>query len=380
MSIRVSGGSGTKYAYPFRDLPDSFQVDPDNDGRYLFTYSGSDKLVQVQLNQNKTLEIMFAFSESVDIAFDGGQCFIFYNNGSNSDPTLGTPIYWTGTTDLIVNGDVVSSVASDQVMPYGDYKDVRYISIVLNNPSYYFGPSVSYQGFTIGLEVQMDARIVTNSGGTGGTGGEGGEGGTGGEDGGNSSADFSEVLDEIRIIQSSLDEISGKVSVISETVVDMKEQLEDPTSNIWQAAGQAIKDAVTSLFVPSQAEIEEVKQGFDQLAKDKLGGAYQAMETVENTITEVNDKLNNPSATEGIEFPGISVPLGGEVGTVTIAEPQLVTLPTNLTAILHPVAGTIISIVVGLGTFNSLKDMVECFLSGFSFSEYLHRSKGSDDS
>lgn len=187
------------------------------------------------------------------------------------------------------------------------------------------------------------------------------------------------ISQDVTVIKSATIQINDNVVEIKEELQDLTNQFEDPESNIWQAAGQAIKDSITSLFVPSQAEIEEVKQGFDDLAKDKLGGAYTAMETVDQTITQVNDKLNNPSAAEGVEFPGISVPLGGDVGTVTIAEPQMVTLPLQLTSILHPVAGTIISIVVGLGTFNTLKDMVECFLSGYSYSEFLHRSKVRDD-
>lgn len=183
----------------------------------------------------------------------------------------------------------------------------------------------------------------------------------------------------LKEIQTSTTQIEADLSSIKDTVSDTHDQLENPNSNIWQAAGSAISGAIESLFVPSEQDIANVKQGFDDLAQDKLGGAYTAMETVEDTITQVNDKLNNPSAAEGVEFPGIAVPLGGEVGTVVLAERQMVTLPMELTAILHPLGGTIISIIAGLGTFNVLKDMVECFLSGFSYAEYLHRNKGGSD-
>lgn len=192
---------------------------------------------------------------------------------------------------------------------------------------------------------------------------------------GNTSTIISNQEDIINI----MDSMQGTLSDIKDTVQDTSNQLQDSSSNIWQAAGETISNAIESLFVPSTEDISEVKQGFDDLAKDKLGGAYTAMETVEDTITQVNDKLNNPSAAEGVEFPGIAVPLGGEVGTVVLAEKQIVTLPMELTAILHPLGGTIISIIAGLGTFNVLKDMVECFLSGFSYAEYLHRNKGGSD-
>lgn len=194
------------------------------------------------------------------------------------------------------------------------------------------------------------------------------------------------IYDSIVVNTGVLQEINGKLTAIqtsttqiSNDVSDMKGQLENESSFIWSAFGNKVSSTLESLFVPSQQDIEDVKTGFDELAKDKLGGAYTAMETVEDTVSDISMKLNNPSASEGIEFPGISVPLGGDVGTVTLAEAQTVTLPTEMTAILHPVAGTIISLVCGLGTFNVLKDMVECFLSGFSYAGYLHRNKGRSD-
>lgn len=203
----------------------------------------------------------------------------------------------------------------------------------------------------------------------------------------------SQILSSINVTNGLLDSINDNISdvrnivtvmdtnlaEIRDTVVDTNQQLQDENSSIWSAFGNKVSSTLESLFVPSQQDIEDVKTGFDELAKDKLGGAYTAMETVEDTVSDISMKLNNPSASEGIEFPGISVPLGGDVGTVTLAEAQTVTLPTEMTAILHPVAGTIISLVCGLGTFNVLKDMVECFLSGFSYAGYLYRNKGRSD-
>lgn len=207
-----------------------------------------------------------------------------------------------------------------------------------------------------------------------------------GSGGGSGSQDLTEVIDSIEVVQGHLEEINGNIVEIKDTVdtirvqiQDTKDQLEDPTSPIWEAAGEAIGNALEGLFVPSEDDIADVKQGFDDLAEEKLGGAHTAMEIVDDTFTQVNDKLNNPSAAQGIQFPGISVPLGGDIGVVELAPAQMVTLPLELTSILHPVAGTIVSIICGLGTFNVLKDMVECFLSGFSYSEFLHRSKGGSD-
>lgn len=180
-------------------------------------------------------------------------------------------------------------------------------------------------------------------------------------------------------VKNTITVIDSNLSDIKDVVTDTNQQLQNDNSSIWSAFGNKVSSTLEGLFVPSQQDIEDVKDGFDELAKDKLGGAYTAVETVDNAVSDISMKLNNPSASNGIEFPGISVPLGGDVGTVTLAEAQTVTLPTELTAILHPVAGTIIAIVCGLGTLNVLKDMADCFLSGFSYAEYLHRNKGGSD-
>lgn len=143
------------------------------------------------------------------------------------------------------------------------------------------------------------------------------------------SDDLSVVISNQEQIINIMDSMQVDLSSIESSVVDTNQQLQDESSSIWSAFGNKVSSTLESLFVPSQQDIEEVKTGFDELAKDKLGGAYTAMETVEDTVSDISMKLNNPSASEGIEFPGISVPLGGDVGTVTLADAQTVTLPNR---------------------------------------------------
>lgn len=190
------------------------------------------------------------------------------------------------------------------------------------------------------------------------------------------------IFDEVTVNTGILQEINGTLtdiktttSVIQQDVSEIKDGLQDSNSSIWGA----FKDSLSGLFVPSSGDLESVKNGFDQLAQDKLGGAYQTVELVDNGVQSVVDKFKNPGSSPGVEFPGISVPLGGDVGTVTLAASQTVTIPEQITSVLYPVAGVIIPIVCVIWTIRQCTDMVECFMSGMSYAEFLHRNSDEED-
>lgn len=179
-----------------------------------------------------------------------------------------------------------------------------------------------------------------------------------------------------------LQEINGRLSAIQTSttqiqndVSEIKNGLQDSSSTIWGA----FKDSVSGLFVPSSGELESVKNGFDQLAQDKLGGAYQTVDMVSGGVQSVTDKIKNPGSSPGVEFPGISVPLGGDVGTVTLAASQTVTIPDKITEVLYPVSGVIIPIACTIWTVRLGLDMVNCFMSGMSYGEFLHRHTSEED-
>lgn len=199
---------------------------------------------------------------------------------------------------------------------------------------------------------------------------------------GSSEVPADSIYDQIIINTGVLREINGTLTDIKTTTVqiqsdvsEIKDGLQDSNSSIWGA----FKDSVSGLFVPSSADLEGVKNGFDQLAQDKLGGAYQTVEWVDIGVQSVVDKFKNPGSSPGVEFPGISVPLGGDVGTVTLAASQTVTIPEEITSVLYPVAGFIIPIVCVIWTIRQCTDMVECFMSGMSYAEFLHRSSDEED-
>lgn len=190
------------------------------------------------------------------------------------------------------------------------------------------------------------------------------------------------IFNEVTVNTGVLQDINGKLTEIQTSTNQIKKDvkqirigLQDSNSSIWGA----FKDSVSGLFVPSSGELESVKNGFDQLAQEKLGGAYQTIDLVDNGVQSVVDKFKNPGTSPGVEFPGISVPLGGDVGTVTLAASQTVTIPEKITNVLYPVSGVIIPIVCVIWTIRQCTDMVECFMSGMSYAEFLHRNSDEED-
>lgn len=190
------------------------------------------------------------------------------------------------------------------------------------------------------------------------------------------------IYDEVTVNTGILQEINGtltdiKISTatIQNDVSEIKVGLQDSNSGIWGA----FKESVSGLFVPSANDLAGVKDGFDQLAQDKLGGAYQTVDMVSGGVQSVSDKFKNPGSSPGVEFPGISVPLGGDVGTVTLAASQTVTIPEKMTEVLYPVAGIIIPIVCTIWTVRLGLDMVNCFMSGMSYGDFLHRHTDEED-
>lgn len=375
--------SSSTWANMFEDgYPLTYTLD--ENGKHVFSSSRKTGL-GARVRGGQYIEFVFSVTTPGTLVFDGTN-YVYSYIKQSTGTFLAEDINIGGPLQIVVD-DVVVQTYSDNTTEFssGSYPIQNRFGIRISsgssNISLFYGTTKS---FTLFVEIMLNGYIQSGGGSTDPSEPTDPTNPTTPDSGG--STDLSGVIDEIQVVQGTLVNIDGKLEHIQEsvteietTVKDTHDQLENPDSNIWQAAGSAISGAIESLFVPSEQDIANVKQGFDDLAQDKLGGAYTAMETVEDTITQVNDKLNNPSAAQGVEFPGIAVPLGGEIGTVVLAERQMVTLPMELTAILHPLGGTIISIIAGLGTFNVLKDMVECFLSGFSYAEYLHRNKGGSD-
>ncbi len=353
--------SGTNSTvYPFNSAPASFEF---ADGTYIYRWesnlpydyafdrvSKGGKVFEVQIN------VADRTGNPVEVSFDSFSALPLATSDANSAWKM------NGKCEFLVDNQVAwSTTVSNDYMPAAPawsgtvegYFSIRYtFTSDCKNGTFYAGYEpqllVSIPNLTVENQVTVLDEILIS---------------------------VKNIEGDITSIKSSVTNIEQGVVNLNSTVTDMSTQLQDSNSGIWQS----FKESVSSVFVPSAGELEGVKNGFDQLAQDKLGGAYQTVELVDNGVQSVVDKFKNPGSSPGVEFPGISVPLGGDVGTVTLAASQTVTIPEQITSVLYPVAGVIIPIVCVIWTIRQCTDMVECFMSGMSYAEFLHRNSDEED-
>lgn len=350
----------TSTVYPFNSAPASFEF---TNGNYIYRWetglpydyaydrvSKGGKVFEVQIN------VADRKGNPVDVSFD---CF-----GALPLATAQESSIWkmNGKCELLVDNEVVwSTTVSNDYMPIAPawagsvegYFSIRYtFTSDCKDGTFYAGydPSliIGIPNLTVENQVTVLDEILIS---------------------------VKNIEGDITSIKSSVTNIEQGVVDINSTVTDMSTQLQDSNSGIWQS----FKDSVSSVLVPSSGDLEGVKDGFDQLAQEKLGGAYQTVDMVSGGVQSVTDKFKNPGSNPGVEFPGISVPLGGDVGTVTLAASQTVTIPEKITEVLYPISGLIIPIVCTIWTVRLGLDMVNCFMSGMSYGDFLHRHTDEED-
>lgn len=336
---------------PWNSMPASFSF---ADGVYTYEWSDVEQNIYgIETRAGKVFEVIVNVGNGdgyVDVEFSNFQAFPLIRNGFDYGY-----FKMNGKVDFLVDNQLVASqtVTNSSMPPITNWSGAvnRYFSVRYTFTSTAENP-VQFRGYTPLMRVILSDFTVNNQ---------------------------VTVLDEIQVtvnnIQGLVTSTKNVVIAIEQDVFEIKDGLQDSNSGIWQS----FKDSVSGLFVPSSRDLEVVKNGFDQLAQEKLGGAYQTVELVDNGVQSVVDKFKNPGSSPGVEFPGISVPLGGDVGTVTLAASQTVTIPEQITSVLYPVAGVIIPIVCVIWTIRQCTDMVECFMSGMSYAEFLHRNSDEED-
>ena len=352
--VNTEASLGGEPDSPWNNMPASFSF---ADGVYTYEWADIEQNIYgLETRAGKVFEVLVNVGDGdgrVDVDFSNFQAFPLVRSVSNS--SLGY-FKMTGTVEFLVDNQVISSrtVTNSEIpsIPAWSGTVNRYFSVRYTFNSTVENPS-SFWGVTPLMQVILTDFTVNNQ---------------------------VTVLDEIQVsvtnIQGLVTSTKNVVVAMQQDVFEIKDGLQDSNSGIWQS----FKDSVSGLFVPSSRDLEVVKNGFDQLAQEKLGGAYQTVELVDNGVQSVVNKFKNPGSSPGVEFPGISVPLGGDVGTVTLAASQTVTIPEKITNVLYPVSGVIIPIVCVIWTIRQCTDMVECFMSGMSYAEFLHRnSDGEDD-
>lgn len=187
-------------------------------------------------------------------------------------------------------------------------------------------------------------------------------------------SDLGLSIDEVKQV---LDEHTATLASIAEEQKATSQAIQDQTEEVKKGfAGildailnlpQTLLDGVIHLFVPTEEDLQNIKDSYDELLQEKLGLGYQAIELVDSIVTSVASNLAS-STPYDFTFPGISFPMNGD--TIVILPETSVSLDNAVMDLLRPVAGTAVTIISVLAFINMLKNFLEALLSGKGVSDF----------
>lgn len=150
-------------------------------------------------------------------------------------------------------------------------------------------------------------------------------------------------------------------------------------TNIWDTVSELpskIAEAIKGLFVPSDAQMNELKASFNSLLSEKLGFVYQAVSLVDGVFDAVFDAVDNPNSDVSFTVPafpsfdvaGTEVSLWEEPVVVDIADNQVVET-------VQQVASPFVVAVMVWGFVHSMEDAFLAFVGGKSLADWVRNRK-----
>lgn len=139
---------------------------------------------------------------------------------------------------------------------------------------------------------------------------------------------------------------------------------------------ERIGEAIKNLFVPTDAQMDELKTNFNGLLESKLGFVYQSISLVDGVFVELFDAVDNPDynaaftipAFPAFEVDGDEVSLWDESISVDIGENEVVQVVQTLAT----------PFVVGVmiwGFVHSMHDAFYAFVGGQSLFDWVRNRK-----
>ena len=137
----------------------------------------------------------------------------------------------------------------------------------------------------------------------------------------------------------------------------------------------ALIDGLKSLFIPSDADITELKTKYETLLSERLGFVWQAGEWLVSFGQSVLSAMQ--STDEYVfTFPGLHLTL--PEGEFTLIEEMPVSLDNAVMDVIRPVLGTVVSMVSVIAFINTAESMLVAIVSGASYFQFL-KGGGKDD-
>lgn len=154
-------------------------------------------------------------------------------------------------------------------------------------------------------------------------------------------------------------------------------------SDLWDAVSSLpnkIADAIKGLFVPTDAQMNELKSSFNSLLSEKLGFVYQAVSLVDGVFNAVFDAVDNPNSDVSFTVPafpsfnvdGTEVSLWEDPVVVDIADNQVVQT-------VQQVASPFVVAVMVWGFVHSMEDAFLAFVGGKSLADWVRNRKEDAD-
>lgn len=186
-------------------------------------------------------------------------------------------------------------------------------------------------------------------------------------------SDTSSVVDDERRHE----ETKGLLATIIEWLTSIRDGIVNVGTAIAQLPGKIanlIIDGIKSLFIPSEEDLNGLKDQYEALLSERLGFIWQAGEWITSFGSDLLSALSGGSEAEFV-FPGVGFDMNGEHYQL-IAE-QTVDFDANgIVTVIRPFVGTIVALVVVAACVNLFHDMVGALISGKSYFDFLKGGGG----
>lgn len=154
-------------------------------------------------------------------------------------------------------------------------------------------------------------------------------------------------------------------------------------TDLWDAVSSLpgkIADAIKGLFVPTDAQMNELKASFNSLLSEKLGFVYQAGSLVDGVFDAVFDAVDNPNSDVSFTVPAFpSFDVGGTEVSLW-EDPVLVNIADNqVVQTVQQVASPFVVAVMVWGFVHSMEDAFLAFVGGQSLADWVRNRKGDAD-
>ena len=130
----------------------------------------------------------------------------------------------------------------------------------------------------------------------------------------------------------------------------------------------AFIDGLKSLFIPDEADLQELKEKYQTLLETKFGFVYQSFQMLGTLFDTVVGAWGDHSDYT-FEFPGISFSMQEE--TFTLIERQTISLDNELMDVLRGFAGTLVSLICVLALVHSMETLFIAIVSGKNYFDFL---------